>query len=576
MQKIISRIFAILLIILTASIFIFSTGIKKTDGVVVDDRITTDIYDANGKIEHFDGNVFTPPTKGSRIIFTIDLPEDISKNNVLCFLNYNSVIKVYYKDEMIYSFGEHKYKMGHLTGHSCERVVIPQDAKGEVKIEYLQLEDYTTSQLVGVKLMPPEIAWLYPISDAWKQTQFSLFIMFLLISFITLIFYTVMWFKGFESGQGIAESLFCISLTAWAFGFTGYQFVLSDDITIVPFFEYAAFYLTPLFLASYMFFGFKKESFDKKVFRIMAIFYFVLFITATLWQAFLPDHAGYTELLNVCHSSLLIGAVFVIISILKNKKDYSLVMRYGIILTLVVSLTEVVRVLILRTGIARYHNLHVFTEMTFTPFIVLAFEITVMTDYAVKVYKSYVDRLETEKLKTLAYYDGLTGLNNRTAFDRFERRNLSKQGEYTLAFIDADGLKAANDLYGHETGDELLRIVSNAIRNGSDKNGCRAYRYGGDEFIVVSEEKDEVQKAVSEMHKKLKNTDNYKMPFEITASVGIITHEEDSKATVDDVIKEADGAMYVDKEKNHHTRENVIAEIKKRKQETKTEGGRKD
>lgn len=563
MKKIFARILAIFIIVLTASIFLFSVGVKKTGGVIIDDRITTDIYEPNGNVEHFDGNVFTPPTKGSRVVFAIDLPDDISKNNVLCFTNYNSVITVYYDDKIIYDFGEEKYKRGHQTGHSCERVVLPQDAKGTVKIEYLQLENFTTSQLVNVKLMPSATSWLYPISDSWKQLQFSLFVIFILISFITLIFYTVMWFKGFESGQGIVESLFCISLTVWAFGFTGYMFVLTDDTTIVPFFEYASLYLTPLFLAFYMYFGFRAECFDKKVFRIMAIFYFALFLIASIWQAFLPGHAGYIELLNVCHMSLLVGAVFVIVSILRNKKDYTSVMRYGIILTLVVSLTEVVRVLMLRTGIARYRNLNIFTEMTFTPFIVLAFEITVMTDYALKVYKSYVDRIETEKLKTLAYFDGLTGLNNRTAFDKLERQNLNKQKEYSLAFIDADGLKAANDLYGHEKGDDLLRIVSNAIRNGADKNGCRAYRYGGDEFIIVSKEKDDVLSAIKEMHKKLKNIDNYNMPFEVTASVGFVSHEANSSLAIDDIIKEADKKMYEDKVKNHHTRENVITEIKK-------------
>lgn len=65
------------------------------------------------------------------------------------------------------------------------------------------------------------------------------------------------------------------------------------------------------------------------------------------------------------------------------------------------------------------------------------------------------------------------------------------------------------------------------------------------------------------MHKKLKNIDNYNMPFEVTASVGFVSHEANSSLAIDDIIKEADKKMYEDKVKNHHTRENVITEIKK-------------
>lgn len=566
MKKILAKIFAIFLIVITAVVLIASTGIKKPGGIVVDDRITTDVYEYRGTREHFDNNVFTPPSKGSNVIFTIDLPDDIEDNNVLCFFNYNSIITVSYENKIIYEFGQDKVKKGYLTGHSCHRVILPSDATGQVKIKFHQLENYTTSQITGVMLMPASTAWLYPIATPWRQVQFSLFIIFILLSFITLVFYTIMWFKGYDSVQGIAESLFCISLTIWALGFTSLIFALSDDNSIIPFSEYASLYLAPLFLSIYMYFGRKKEGFDKMVFRIMAIFYFVLFWIATLWQLFIPTHDGYIELLNICHTSLLVGAVFIIISIIKNKHEYSLIMRYGIILTLLVSLTEVVRVLMLRTGLSKKFSLYVFTELTFTPFIVMAFELTVMLDYAIKVYKSYQDRIEAETFKTLAYFDGLTGLKNRTAFDKMERPVLQNDEAYSLAFIDADGLKAANDIYGHETGDELLRIVSNAIRDGSDKNACRSYRYGGDEFIVVSESKEQVENAIKEMRSKLKATDDYEMPFEITASVGLVVRNEKEKTTIDEIIKAADSAMYEDKVKNKRTRENVVAEIKKRAQ----------
>lgn len=187
-----------------------------------------------------------------------------------------------------------------------------------------------------------------------------------------------------------------------------------------------------------------------------------------------------------------------------------------------------------------------------------------MTDYAYRVYASYKKRLETERLEAIAYTDGLTGLGNRNAFDSLERKRLRESPAYTLAFIDADGLKAANDLFGHETGDELLRIVGRAISSSSERYKCRCYRYGGDEFIVDSENSTDVGNAVSMMKNVLKANDNSEMPFEITASVGIVVHETGSTDTIDDVIKKADEKMYEAKIENKRTRENVLAEIQRR------------
>lgn len=90
------------------------------------------------------------------------------------YMNNNSIITVSYENKIIYEFGQDKVKKGYLTGHSCHRVILPSDAKGEVKIKFHQLENYTTSQITGVMLMPASTAWLYPIATPWKQVQFSL------------------------------------------------------------------------------------------------------------------------------------------------------------------------------------------------------------------------------------------------------------------------------------------------------------------------------------------------------------------------------------------------------------------
>jgi len=85
-----------------------------------------------------------------------------------------------------------------------------------------------------------------------------------------------------------------------------------------------------------------------------------------------------------------------------------------------------------------------------------------------------------ESSHALAFRDQLTGLPGRRAFDVSLRRLGSK---YTLAMIDVDRFKKFNDRYGHDAGDEVLRMVASHLRG--VRGGGKAFRYGGEEFAVV-------------------------------------------------------------------------------------------
>ena len=80
----------------------------------------------------------------------------------------------------------------------------------------------------------------------------------------------------------------------------------------------------------------------------------------------------------------------------------------------------------------------------------------------------------------VAYLDALTGMAGRRAFDEQLRRLGTR---YAIAMCDVDHFKGFNDKYGHEVGDQVLRMVASKLsRIGG---GSRAFRYGGEEFTVV-------------------------------------------------------------------------------------------
>jgi diguanylate cyclase len=94
--------------------------------------------------------------------------------------------------------------------------------------------------------------------------------------------------------------------------------------------------------------------------------------------------------------------------------------------------------------------------------------------------------LEEAQKKTLT--DGLTGLYNRFAFDRAieleTRKSTNNKNPLSIIMFDLDHFKQVNDKFGHQAGDEVLRIVSKRASEFTRKTDFLA-RYGGEEFILI-------------------------------------------------------------------------------------------
>ena len=80
----------------------------------------------------------------------------------------------------------------------------------------------------------------------------------------------------------------------------------------------------------------------------------------------------------------------------------------------------------------------------------------------------------------LAYHDELTGLPSRRAFND---ALLRLEGPYAVAVVDIDHFKSFNDTYGHDTGDQVLRMVAGRLAGVS--GGGEAFRVGGEEFSIL-------------------------------------------------------------------------------------------
>ncbi len=165
-----------------------------------------------------------------------------------------------------------------------------------------------------------------------------------------------------------------------------------------------------------------------------------------------------------------------------------------------------------------------------------------------------------EEIVQLAFYDQLTKLpNRRLLFDRLEHETVvvkRHQRGAALLFLDLDHFKTLNDSLGHSVGDSLLEQVAQRL-SGQVRAGDTVARLGGDEFVVLLSELNVDQEiaasqamVVAEKMQAILSTPFflYEHEHHISVSIGISLFSAESDPKSEDILKQADSAMYRSKE----------------------------
>ncbi len=149
------------------------------------------------------------------------------------------------------------------------------------------------------------------------------------------------------------------------------------------------------------------------------------------------------------------------------------------------------------------------------------------------------------RLKDVARRDHLTGLLNRRGFEEEFERQLAYTERYqrggAILVLDLDGFKAVNDTLGHRAGDELLTGIARALDERLRKTDVLG-RLGGDEFAVILPEvsREQAQHVVASLTAVVGLHAGHGVCT--TASIGLAMY--DGRASIDDLLAEADGQMY--------------------------------
>lgn len=176
--------------------------------------------------------------------------------------------------------------------------------------------------------------------------------------------------------------------------------------------------------------------------------------------------------------------------------------------------------------------------------------VTIGVMLLIRMYRRTIEELSEKqrRLIELSITDDLTGLYNARYFYRRLEEEIARSRRYgrplSLLFIDLDDFKRFNDTYGHLAGDRVLRKVARVLKESLRENDS-AYRYGGEEFVIILPETgaEEGCVAAERVRRRIEDCSfRGEEKVKVTASVGVVEYREGD--AIEDFVRRADQAMY--------------------------------
>ncbi len=506
--------------------------------------------------------------KGSCVVIQNVLPEIRENGTVLAFRNMYMSVEVYLDQELRYSYGQNLVEEEKMIPKTLMCVPVEKEDSGkEVCMVFHVTEDYSIVEMGRIYL--GNLGEFYRWNT--RKHRLTIFVGTFLVFFGVMLFILAPILLQAEKKD--FSILFCalISFMMGLYILCYYDIFLyfAEKAYFFHMLEYALLYATPPVLLAFIL--------DSQITKgsVRKIEIGMMVVDVTLWL-----YVMFVSLLNIHHINeyliafhiIAVGeGVFAIISLehffkiekqLEKEKREEIpygkyktfsVMHMGIWLFVICAVTDIVRLEIEEKIMRREDS---YTSIGISTIGALIFVICLMLNYFFHQIEYINSERMKKKLEGLAYVDALTQISNRTHCEltmaELEKRRL----DYVIVSFDLDGLKKANDQYGHSVGDKMISGFA-AILKENFQDADLLGRMGGDEFLVLykKQKREFVEQKMQEMLElvKKKNQEMQEEFFFYQVSWGIAAHKKWEKKTVYDVYMQADQAMY-EMKRMHHER----------------------
>lgn len=503
---------------------------------------------ADGTTAVHDKNSFPVVNRGDCLIVRVKLAKDRMVENAVLGFNIPHVAGfARCGDAVIWSYGEDLYEQGKYVGNLFFRVPIDDEMWGEtVELVLHVTENDAFSSITNVQAMPAQSSIRYFFSQF--QIDILLFVSVFVFSFLACIVF--LFYRGGRDlrWEGLFLSMFCVFLSAWFLSGHGFLYAFSDNIPICAHAEYVAFYLMPIPFCLFMCNQVKKDRRFRIFAEIMTVLFLLLFIVVTVLN-YTSAQYHYTTFLTLLQVFMLAGViVFVVMLVRKQYAEdiSSKVVRYGVAISMLMLMLELAWY-----NLTKYILVDIkMNDMSFASSGMLTFAGALVLGYVARLTNAVGEESDRALLQRLAYVDVLTGISNRTYCNQ-KIEEMEKAGEkyFALLFFDLNGLKWANDNFGHDMGDRFIQTVAKILQDlFVGQRFCG--RWGGDEFIacLTGDNTRYAEQMLRDFDQEIQALNESKQfPFRISVAYGMVRSTEQEVLTVNEAIKEADRRMYTAK-----------------------------
>ena len=550
-QIVLKPVIPILLAILLLSAFL--TGYLQErlqhDWREMTDLVSVEILRAGtGLTERYDSNAFPVVNRGDRITVRVPLDETRRIDNAVIGFNIPHVAGfARCADTILWRYGEDLWAEGKYVGNLFFRVPVEDEMwGGTLELVLTVTENDAFSAVNGVQAMPAVNSIRYFFSQF--QLDIILFVSMLVFSAIASVVF--LFYRGGKDlrWEGFFLSGFCFLLSSWFLSGHGFLYGFSDHTAICAHSEYIAIYLMPIPFCLFMCSQVKKDKIARIIAEVLAVFFILYFVVATVLN-YTSTQYHYTTFLGPLQACMLLGVVVFVMMLMRRQYAEDLsstVIRYGVAISMLMLMLELAVY-----NISKYlvEGL-VLEELSFASCGMLTFAGTLTLGYVARLTDAVGEESDKALLRRLAYVDVLTGISNRTYCNQMiEEMERTGEKYFALLFFDLNGLKWANDNFGHDMGDRFIQTVAHILQKLFGRQRFCG-RWGGDEFIacLTGENMRYAEDMLRDFDREIRDlNEKGDFPFRISVAYGVVRSTEQEVLTVNEAIKEADRRMYTAK-----------------------------
>ncbi len=480
---------------------------------------------------------------GTRYLWltTTLLPENNEKNT-LFFTPVNQSLRVWLNDQIIYEYGEMKYK--HLGyGRRWHMLVLPKfDAETQLTLQ-LYSDSYRELGMFNDFELDTETEQINRIFTSDLPRWLSLPVAVLMLMILVVYYFSPMaWKRLYIYGIG-----FLSVMILWILSTSNVRQFWLDQPVFWWLFTKILHYIIPLSI-NLVAYEVLEENFRPLMERILSGY--VVFLCIALIEE-LFGFSGMSRYMPVFYFLMIACQTAVCYWLLRstlNGNSYSKAMLVSVASLLIFQVVD-------STGYLHMREMY----SALTPLGVYAFFIFVMR----LLYDQMEGKQELETAtegwanKVIAEHeksevDPLTGCYNRRKYEEIlakEIRKAESSGKkLSLILMDIDHFKHFNDTYGHDAGDTVLRNFSKCLRNNLKGNRF-LFRWGGEEFVVLcpGDDLSSAVKIANYLRTRIESSRLFDRQ-QVTCSIGVSTWHHDLNDNDENLFKRADDALYRAKE----------------------------